>query len=229
MSKIHLKWNLLAPFEELDKHKDELSVGGVYLWIFSGKPERIAYIGESMNVGERHVSHFSFLISGRYVVYPVPPEREDYLSFINDYICGRDLKVIKSDKIIYPYGYTDEHFTFSRFVSKKQYQVCRDYLQRLKFAVAKIEDNDERKSTEAILLLGIRRAYAKELKVDEKQLRGLSGRSDHTLFGRLSKYPKDNSTFTISHEGIYKDKLPTEITNITEFPFPPVKDGTSSK
>lgn len=65
---ITLKWHKPCELEDLDNFfkKEGKGLGGLYLWIFKGKPERIWYIGEAQNFKARFKKHLEYVTHGLY-------------------------------------------------------------------------------------------------------------------------------------------------------------------
>ncbi|MBO06608.1 MAG: hypothetical protein CMI58_06205 [Parcubacteria group bacterium] len=65
------------------------------MWIFNGKPHRVAYIGETGNYFTRFAKdHFQNVLSGRWSTYKFSP-RQDFIKFLFQNVLGENIKTLK--------------------------------------------------------------------------------------------------------------------------------------
>lgn len=116
---ITLKWHKPYEFDELDNFfkKEGKGLGGLYLWIFKGKPERIRYIGESQNFKKRFNDHFSNVAHGLYTA--VNCKTNEDLCKIYRKISEKSSKEAESKKLCY---------------FPKNTKIIRETLQKAKFS-----------------------------------------------------------------------------------------------
>ena len=221
MHKIELKWDCFCRGEELDTNKDFLkNHGGIYVWIFNGKPPRVAYIGETGNYFKRFAKdHFSNILSGRWSTYKVPKE-QDFIKFLCKNVIKKTYKDIKDERKYYrTYNLDAKEFKFKdHFFDKDYLSMHREFLFNLRFTFASIpeEHKEMRKDIEAALIIKIRETYAKENKIEPEDFILPGGRSwRDTPFGTISRKPKKD--YSIKHCGKFKEKLPEEITKIHDY------------
>ncbi|MBO06502.1 MAG: hypothetical protein CMI58_05670 [Parcubacteria group bacterium] len=221
MHKIELKWECFCRGEELDTHKDFLkNHGGIYAWIFNGKPPRVAYIGETGNYFNRFAKdHFQNILSGRWSTYKVP-EEQDFIKFICQNVVGKKYEKIKDEKKYYrTYSLDAKEFNFKdHFFDMDYLSMHREFLFNLKFAFASMPDKDKaiRKDIEAILIIKIREQYARENNINQDDFILPGGRKwRDTPFGTISQHPI--KSYLIDHSGDFCNELPEEIRAISDY------------
>lgn len=224
MTQVTLDWFCASEFSELDGCIDTLkNKGGIYIWIFKGTPERVAYVGECADFIKRFRDHIFRQISGQYLGFDIRKD-EDFIQFLNDYYIDKNVNdIIISGKIYFPitnweHNKFGEKFHFDRFCSDNNIKINLSFLKNLRFVFCTVSNNIERKEVEAALLIGLRSQYCKILNIKEDHFKIADyGKSNNTPLGNISKYPKDS--FTIKHEVSEGIKFPDEIANIKHYPF----------
>ena len=94
---IKLNWEKRINKEDFDSNKEFLvNNGGIYIWIFKGKPQRVTYIGEANNFANRFVTHFSSILTGRWNTYDMNGE-DDFVKYLRSYYHEKALKQIKAE------------------------------------------------------------------------------------------------------------------------------------
>lgn len=227
MIQVTLDWFCASELSELDDYQKILleKKGGIYIWIFKGMPERVAYVGECADFMTRFRDHIFCQISGQYLGFDIRQD-EDFIQFLNKYYIKIKINDIINGKKVY-IPITDwgrnkigGKFSFKRFWSEEYTKINLSFLKNLRFVFCTVSNNIERKEVEAALLIGLRSQYCKILeKEDVTQFKIADyGKSNNTPLGNISKYPTAKC-FTIKHEGSEKTKIPDEIINIKHYPF----------
>lgn len=219
MSKsVTLNWEKLLDSRSLDSSIDFLREnGGLYIWIFKGKPRRVTYVGEASKFVERFTTHFSNILTGRYNTYKMD-EGDDFVEHLHIHYHGKSLKEIKEQRQCYiPTQPSNSDFSFEEtFFDKDLLEMHRNYLSQLLFAFAtskEFEDTKIRRQVEGILIEGLRNLYAKYAGVE--LLRSSESRSYNIPIGNISLNPKES--FSLHHEGGELQKIPEDILKIAGY------------
>lgn len=115
MHQIKLTWEKIIPSYLLDENKEFLeNNGGLYLWIITGDPPRVCYVGETWNFLHRLRDHFRKILAGRYLCLN-PPIDKDYLDFLKGSFDGKTIEELNENKDIYcQYLNNKKDFSFTR-------------------------------------------------------------------------------------------------------------------
>lgn len=141
MHQIRLVWEKVIPSYFLDENIEFLKTqGGLYLWIITGNPSRIYYVGETWNFLNRFRDHFQKIIAGRYLLLN-SPINEDYLQFLKEYFDGKTIEQLNNVKDIYcPILNKKRDFSFTTsFMDEEKLKLRQENLKRLEFAFATVE------------------------------------------------------------------------------------------
>lgn len=213
---ITLNWAKKLDLKDFDSHKDFLrSNGGIYIWIFKGKPHRVTYVGDADNFAARFVTSFSYVLTGRRSTYDMS-DGDDFVEFLRKHYYPyypKALETIRADSEYYmPDQPKNKTFSFEKtFFREKLLEIHKRYLDNLSFAFAVSKDLEEkniRKQVESILILGLRKLYADYVGVEVPL-------SYYIPIGNINRKPKDN--FTISHGGPVINEIPDDICKITGY------------
>lgn len=228
MPSVTLNWDLVLDVHEVDKHRAYLDThGGIYLWLFMGKPTRIAYVGEAGNFTGRLLDHVTFLVSGRYTTFRVP-SNADYIKVLKEKYMNRKLDVALKDlDIAYPAVAGPERFTFADvFFDPRKMDVAKDYLSKLKSAFASVPDRETRRDIEPIIMIELRKTYAAFLKEPVANIVAAGGRANCTPFGTITRYPRQG--YDLTHAGKQLALIPAEVTSITSYSLPTTTTTTTT-
>jgi len=219
MSKsVTLNWEKVLDSRSLDSSIDFLREnGGLYIWIFKGKPRRVTYVGEATNFEKRFAIHFSSILTGRWNTYKMD-EGDDFVNYLYDHYHEKYQEQIKAERKCYiPSQPSKPDFNFEEtFFDEDLLEMHRNYLSQLLFAFAtskEFEDTKIRKQVEGILIAGLRKLYAKYAGVE--LLRSSESRSYNIPIGNISLNPKES--FSLRHEGGELQKIPEDILKIAGY------------
>lgn len=179
--------------EFLNQHKDK---GGLYFWIFRGKQECIACIGETKNFKSRFEQHFSNALHGLYSTFDCKSEED--LS-----LCYSEVAKGNYDKF-----YTPRKTTFSNLDEQAE-DIIRgirmniSFLSNMRFVFVEMEENARiRKQIETIFMNKAREIY--------KAYKCLEWRSNANFWGVKSvNLPKD-TTFIVRSKGVIDEMIQNE-------------------
>lgn len=213
--KITLIWHK-RELEELDNffNKEGKGLGGLYLWIFKGDPERktpdcIRYIGEAQNFKERFNTHFRNVAHGLYTAVNC----KNYENLRNKYSDIADKKEGEADNLFYEPKNTEfirETLRKAKFKS----EILREYVNTVKdgiqlnlegflncyflFAeIAEIKSADiSRKEVESIFMHKTKVAYLGG--IDKKCW--WKWKENHAFWGTVSEKYDKNCQYTFTNE-----------------------------
>ncbi|MCB2226646.1 MAG: hypothetical protein KQH53_08195 [Desulfarculaceae bacterium] len=215
---VELNWKLVCKTSELDEHLKFFNEnGGVYLWLYRGKPLRVAYVGEAANYLSRLYQHMANFMAGMYTVHDIRPE-QDLVKHIAQHMAGKDPEEIKrGGKTFFAAGPRDADFLFSKQFSPERIRNCnRAYLDNLSFAFAPLDkkyDAHMRRGVETTLIVGIRKIYSAMCGRDDScQLHVKGKNGNHTIWGAISRYPSEDINLVQQSEAFAS--LPAEVGKI---------------
>lgn len=222
MHQIKLIWEKVIPSYLLDENKEFLeNNGGLYLWVITGNPPRVCYVGETWNFLHRLRDHFRKILAGRYLCLN-PPINKDYLDFLKGSFDGKTIEELNKNKDIYcQYLNNKRDFSFTKsYLDEDSLKVRLEHLKRLEFAFAtvkvskKLKDSGEsiRKQVEAALITGIMIEYRSISGCDLKMKN--AGNFCRCVIGDISKNPE--TELEIVHEGI-TERIPQEVVKVKNY------------
>jgi len=205
---VELNWRHALPGAQLDSVRDFLAEnGGIYLWIYGRPPGGVHYIGESNRFLTRLTQHFSAIVSGFYETFNVEELEKlspaGYAQALNGHSAGE-----RGGELIYT---PDPALLSKTFFDDVWGARHREYLNRLIFAFATLEDVDPpldhdtdmpllRKEIEAVLILTLKKNL------------GLARKAP---IGAPSRRPA--ASYRITHGGRAVWSVPEEIQKITDW------------
>lgn len=215
MTRVEISWDHILRPTELDSQIDYLeNHGGLYIWIFDGKPSRVSYIGETGQFFGRFVQHFTNY-GGLSTVIGISPD-EDLVMFLKQHFDGKTIDEINAGDRIYIPTITGKHQrSFTRaFLADHVWKMRFDYLKHLRIAFGTLigVEDGMRKEVEAALIDGVRKSYRS---IAGSDLRLRAGMNREMPIGSISRYP--SSTLEIIHSGLMAMQLPPEVTGVTSY------------
>jgi hypothetical protein len=207
MKEVIIKWERKLKADQFDREKQYLEDnGGIYLWIWPGKYDRVCYVGEATKFRGRFIQHFSMLLGGLYTVFNMTDE-DDFVSFLKEHYHDKEFILINEGQYVYIPVFQGEQAksnSFRRaFLDPEWQDIRRKYLETLEFAFGQLTVNGEentnskqRKEVEGALISGLRNKYDEIAKIS-LQLR--NWRKPQIPIGNINRYPTDD--MSIQHKG----------------------------
>jgi len=221
MKNVTITWEKRLRANQFDDNIDYLKHGGVYLWIWPGKKERICYVGEAKKFRERFKQHFSMLLGGLYTVFNMT-KKDDFVEFLKNHYHDKEFKEINRDSYIYIPVFNGEQAVsdiFERaFIDSKWQDVRRNYLNTLEFVFGQVEvdgkeaDSKARREVEGALINSLRQKYDE---IAQTTLRLRNWRKPQIPIGNINRYPTDD--MIIQHTGQIETQLPEELRSIKRY------------
>lgn len=211
---IMLNWEKRLSSNELDANREYLSKnGGIYIWIFKGKPERITYIGEADSFWVRFYDHYGNILAGKWTTYAMGA-KDDFVDYLFQYYVGKSEDDIRKEKRIYmPVMVRKNNFSFKEtFFNEIFGPVHLRYLKSLDFAFAtgiELHDKKIRREVESVLIKGVRRAYS--IHKSDSTVTGLV----KFPIGRINRHP--SQSYLIRHNGALSDKIPNDLKRFCDY------------
>lgn len=208
MSKeIELIWQNPCKLENLDKFfKEHEGMGGLYLWVFKGKRNRIRYIGEAENFQTRFNEHLKNITHGLYTAIECPNNQD---------LADKYKEIVKTGAAA---DQTDKWLCYHPKPATFNEKALKEYIKDVKkgidlslggflncyFLFAEIKDKgasaDEhlRKEVESIFMKKTKEAYLGK----ESEKCWCNFRKNTSFWGTVSKYhnKKDQYIFTNNFE-----------------------------
>ena len=176
---VRLNWQVATNGQGLDGHRKFLdSQGGLYVWIWNGKPPRVIYIGEAINFSNRFKTHMSKLLGGEYTVFHMARD-DDFIEFVKTNYAGKTFEEMNDQRAIYiPTTEKRETLSFSRaFFDQEECNQRVVYMQNHTYAFATVEGDCPQKQIEGALIAMLFKEYEKSTGVS---LRRKGGKSNAT-------------------------------------------------
>lgn len=213
---VRLNWQVATNGQGLDGHREFLdSRGGLYVWIWNGKPPRVIYIGEARNFTNRFKTHMSKLLGGEYTVFRMARD-DDFIEFVKTNYAGKTFEEMNDQRAIYiPTTEKRETLSFSRaFFDQEECNQRVVYMQNHTYAFATVEGDcpPKQKQIEGALIDMLSKEYEKRAGVS---LMRKGGKSNATLIGNINQYP--GTSLSIEHTGEAVSSLPAEFRAITRY------------
>ncbi|MCW5827863.1 MAG: hypothetical protein KIT79_00975 [Deltaproteobacteria bacterium] len=217
---ITIEWTKGYEPKDLDYCAKQLkNSGGVYLWIFNGIVPRITYIGQAKRFLPRFTHHIATQLTGGYNAFDIRLH-DDPLYFWEKFIINKEYD--RNTTFLYQPRSPEDYqgCLKDRFFDERRRRMFEDYLYShvfsfglLKSADGKEDRIEKRKEVESILMHGVRRAYAQELKLStEYDLKFKNSRSNASIIGGITQNP--SGPLSLKHTGLGFGSLPEKIQEV---------------